>query len=265
MEFLTMKKAFKFGCLGIVALFLIVVIALIIDISNDDEQTANESAKTTEEQVKKEPEENKEPENELSAQQQETIEALTDFPKFINAYKELGEDKTPTWDNYLSGQKVTWTGVVMETGSSQVWVWGAGDYNGQTWNDVSTAGNEAYNVFVADFSDGAPAEIKAGDQVTVEGVLESRGDYDLNYHWKLYESTIKNVIPSEKEESKVESETQTTTSNETTKPAAPEPVSESFTNCDEMRKVYPNGVDSNHPAYASKHDRDKDGFACERS
>jgi outer membrane biosynthesis protein TonB len=40
---------------------------------------------------------------------------------------------------------------------------------------------------------------------------------------------------------------------------------ESFANCTELRKVYPNGVDSSHPAYDSKHDRDHDNFACERS
>ncbi len=39
---------------------------------------------------------------------------------------------------------------------------------------------------------------------------------------------------------------------------------ESFKNCTELRKVYPNGVGSDHPAYASKHDRDKDGWACEK-
>lgn len=38
----------------------------------------------------------------------------------------------------------------------------------------------------------------------------------------------------------------------------------SFKNCTEMRKTYPNGVKKGHPAYASKHDRDKDGWACER-
>jgi micrococcal nuclease len=37
-----------------------------------------------------------------------------------------------------------------------------------------------------------------------------------------------------------------------------------FKNCTEMRKVYPNGVPKGHPAYESKHDRDKDGYACER-
>lgn len=38
---------------------------------------------------------------------------------------------------------------------------------------------------------------------------------------------------------------------------------ESFQNCTEMRIVYPSGVESSHPAYSSKHDRDKDGWACE--
>ncbi|NEU31229.1 excalibur calcium-binding domain-containing protein [bacterium LRH843] len=30
-----------------------------------------------------------------------------------------------------------------------------------------------------------------------------------------------------------------------------------------MRVYYPNGVKKGHPAYESKHDRDKDGWACE--
>ncbi|HWK22335.1 MAG TPA: S-layer homology domain-containing protein [Ureibacillus sp.] len=37
-----------------------------------------------------------------------------------------------------------------------------------------------------------------------------------------------------------------------------------FNNCTEMRKYYPNGVKSSHPAYASTHDRDNDGWACEQ-
>ncbi|WP_313798955.1 excalibur calcium-binding domain-containing protein [Cytobacillus sp.] len=38
----------------------------------------------------------------------------------------------------------------------------------------------------------------------------------------------------------------------------------SFKNCTELRKYYPNGVPSDHPAYERKHDRDNDGWACER-
>ncbi|MDW0111128.1 S-layer homology domain-containing protein [Sporosarcina aquimarina] len=42
-------------------------------------------------------------------------------------------------------------------------------------------------------------------------------------------------------------------------PGAPK----SFQNCTAMKKYYPNGVKKGHPAYATKHDRDKDGWACE--
>ncbi|BAQ11278.1 predicted hydrolase [Bacillus sp. OxB-1] len=49
------------------------------------------------------------------------------------------------------------------------------------------------------------------------------------------------------------------------KPAAkPAPTQTNFKNCTELRKVYPKGVSSGHPAYQSKMDRDKDGWACER-
>lgn len=40
-------------------------------------------------------------------------------------------------------------------------------------------------------------------------------------------------------------------------------TTEYFKNCTELRKVYPNGVPKGHPAYQSKMDRDKDGWACE--
>lgn len=39
---------------------------------------------------------------------------------------------------------------------------------------------------------------------------------------------------------------------------------EFFANCTELRKKYPHGVPSSHPAYQPKMDRDKDGYACER-
>ncbi len=39
--------------------------------------------------------------------------------------------------------------------------------------------------------------------------------------------------------------------------------SEFFQNCTELRKKYPSGVPSTHPAYQAKMDRDKDNYACE--
>lgn len=39
----------------------------------------------------------------------------------------------------------------------------------------------------------------------------------------------------------------------------------SFPNCTKMKEYYSYGVKEGHPAYASKHDRDKDGWACEQN
>ena len=39
---------------------------------------------------------------------------------------------------------------------------------------------------------------------------------------------------------------------------------QSYQNCTLLRQDYPDGVPQGHPAYASKHDRDKDGWVCER-
>lgn len=55
-------------------------------------------------------------------------------------------------------------------------------------------------------------------------------------------------------------------SNTPSAPSAPATSggTEHYANCTELTKVYPNGVPAGHPAYQSKMDRDKDGFACER-
>ncbi|WP_412729413.1 excalibur calcium-binding domain-containing protein [Cytobacillus praedii] len=39
---------------------------------------------------------------------------------------------------------------------------------------------------------------------------------------------------------------------------------EVFRNCTELREVYPEGVAEGHTAYATKLDREKDGWACEK-
>ncbi|MGJ3548980.1 excalibur calcium-binding domain-containing protein, partial [Bacillus subtilis] len=62
---------------------------------------------------------------------------------------------------------------------------------------------------------------------------------------------------------KASSETSTTTENDASSSASTEET-ETFKNCTELRKKYPNGVPSSHPAYQSKMDRDHDNYACER-
>ena len=61
---------------------------------------------------------------------------------------------------------------------------------------------------------------------------------------------------------KASSETSTTTENEASSASTGE--TETFKNCTELRKKFPNGVPSSHPAYQSKMDRDHDNYACER-
>ena len=50
-----------------------------------------------------------------------------------------------------------------------------------------------------------------------------------------------------------------------TQPSSENTQKESFKNCTELRKVYPQGVPKGHPAYQPKMDRDKDDYACEVS
>jgi competence protein ComEC len=39
----------------------------------------------------------------------------------------------------------------------------------------------------------------------------------------------------------------------------------SFKNCTALNAVHPDGVPKGHPAYASRHDRDRDNWACEKN
>lgn len=76
--------------------------------------------------------------------------------------------------------------------------------------------------------------------------------------------TTKGDLDSKKLPSQKESKTGSQSKTETAAPL-PNSPKEIFENCTELRKVYPNGVASDHPAYQSKMDRDKDHYACEKS
>ncbi|MCG3398999.1 thermonuclease family protein [Staphylococcus massiliensis] len=52
-------------------------------------------------------------------------------------------------------------------------------------------------------------------------------------------------------------------SDETAPDTPDENTDNDFSNCSELRKVYPEGVSKDHPAYKSSLDGDKDGYACE--
>ena len=81
------------------------------------------------------------------------------------------------------------------------------------------------------------------------------------------EGTTKGDLDSTPASTSSNSSSSSSNNKTTTTTPAPAPSTggtEYYQNCTELRKVYPEGVPSGHPAYASKHDRDKDNFACER-
>jgi hypothetical protein len=63
---------------------------------------------------------------------------------------------------------------------------------------------------------------------------------------------------------KTKSEAKARAEGEATSAAASSGGSEIFANCTELRKKYPNGLASDHPAYRPKMDRVNVNFACER-
>lgn len=133
-------------------------------------------------------------ESSLSEGQQNVLDNLNNFPEFLESYKSLdASERTPVWDEEVYGTNVTWTGTIFELGSQQIYVIDSSKYQeGMDWITVSTT-PDAYSVFVADFeTDINDEDFPIGNEITVNGDLESRGDPELNYHWKLYNAELNN-------------------------------------------------------------------------
>lgn len=96
----------------------------------------------------------------------------------------------------------------------------------------------------------------------------TKGDLDPKGNTSKSTSTSKSSTDSSKSgntsASNSNSDSTSTSSSDSGSTSASSGEKEFFQNCTELRKVYPNGVPSDHPAYQAKMDRDKDNFACER-
>lgn len=154
------------------------------------EKTTDKSTKEKKEEPKKDTQESTIDEN-VGADVVAALES-NNFIKFVEEYKKLGTNKTPIWDEQLNGKTVKWTGTVIDPGSSQVYLYGNTDYKGESWSNLGSAeGNKLFYSFVAKYDNPSQFEgIKQGDIITVEGSLDSRGDYDLNYNWKIYNAKL---------------------------------------------------------------------------
>lgn len=169
--------------------FVVAVIGVIgIGVTQEDVPEADNNSNTQSESTSESVAE----ETVLTNDQQVVLDNINSFPAFIESYKNLEKnEKSPLWDDYINGNKVTWTGEVFEVAGDSLYVYGSDGYNGEAWMDLTGEGNKAYNVFIADFDDPSVYEdINVGDTVTITGSLDSRGDYDLNYNWKLYNSEL---------------------------------------------------------------------------
>jgi endonuclease YncB( thermonuclease family) len=88
----------------------------------------------------------------------------------------------------------------------------------------------------------------------------TKGDLDPK---QVSNSTSSSSSSAKNSTSSSNSKSNSSNTNYSNKPKSSEGI-EWFKNCTELRKKYPNGVPSDHPAYQPKLDRDKDNFACER-
>lgn len=186
------KKQKKKPVIAIVTGTVLLIIGASIFTPSSENTSKNIETQQSIENLQQEKDKEKEASAEVG---KETISALesNDFLSFVEEYKKLGSNKTPVWDNYLYGKTVTWTGTVVRAGTSQLFVYGGNDYQGESWDELGDQ-NKLFYTFVAKYAEGTADEfkkLKTGDTVTVKGVLESRGDYDLNYNWKIYDATLK--------------------------------------------------------------------------
>lgn len=125
----------------------------------------------------------------LNDAQQNAVNNVGNFNQFVEAYKAIpASERTPVWSNNLRGTKVTWSGNIIEVGSTQIYVIDSSKYQqGMTWDNVAGTENEYY-VFVAKFPDRIlRSAFSVGSLETFTGTLESRGnDSGFISHWKLY-------------------------------------------------------------------------------
>lgn len=188
-------KYITVGCLGFIGISIFLVIGALLFSSGDSTETTSKE-ENTKSGLSPEYEKAKEEEKEASVELgKDAVSALesNDFMNFTEEYKKLGTDKSIVWDHQLNGKRVTWTGTVVRAGTSQLFVYGGNDYNGETWDELADE-EKLFHTFVAKYSEGTADEFKQlqnGDSVTVEGDLESRGDFELNFNWKIYNAKIK--------------------------------------------------------------------------
>ncbi len=134
-----------------------------------------------------------------SEQQKQVAELIkngSDFFPLVEAYYNLPNDqKSQTYDDFISKKEVTWTGTIADLNaiSDSIVIYGnPQSYNGEDWLTISTNKKDMLPyVFIVDLKDKAMKNgLRKGEQVKVKAVVGARGDKNLKYNWKLYEGEV---------------------------------------------------------------------------
>lgn len=118
-----------------------------------------------------------------------------DFNEYAAAFYDVPkEERSMIYDTYVNNKEVTWTGTVADTEAlrDSIVLVSSNDYNGQDWATISTEKKELmpYTIVVELKDESSKDGIKKGDEVKVKGVVGSRGDKEMKFNWKLYDSEI---------------------------------------------------------------------------
>lgn len=159
--------------------------------SDINEQESSDSVIETSDINEQETIDENEEKVEYTASEEDVLASLNDFEAFINNYKNLDPTlRSDLWREQIAGEEVIWTGRLIGTLGDSLILRADGPYiDGVGWFDLEEG--DRYEIYIADFGQDIDEYFyHLGRKITVKGDLESRGDPQLDYNWKLYNSSI---------------------------------------------------------------------------
>ena len=117
------------------------------------------------------------------------------FKPFADFYYEQSPEKREEFAKDFIGKYVHWSGVVVETWKKKIVIYGGDDYEKESWFDLSTnykKKDKLPYVFIA-ASNEVVKSYKHGSKISITGRIVSRGDKDLQLHWKLEDIQVVSV------------------------------------------------------------------------
>ncbi|MGW8958634.1 hypothetical protein [Paenibacillus sp. NPDC055715] len=130
------------------------------------------------------------------------IDTSLPFEKFSSTLFAMPVSKQGETFDSVRNQVVKWSGVVIEAGSSSLYVYGKpADYNGESWSEISAGMKKLGNVIIVKVSDRSELNgLNQGDIVSFSGELGSRGVKGES-NWKLYNGKIEGRTVSDSQSS----------------------------------------------------------------